>query len=156
MANIVYNVGKQAFAQGRVTTAATYTVVLVSTGYTADQDHTLLDDGTTSDPRSYETTGSTGYGRTNLASVSLVVDNTQEFAYLDAADTTFVTCTTGATAGGAVIYIYSSSGGTTSDTGQTLLSYYGFSSPVTYNGGNVTVQWASSSQGGFLKLGTTS
>ena len=66
----------------------------------------------------------------------------------------------GATIGGAVAYIYSSSGGslgtqTTSDTGQELLAFYDLTNTPT-NGGDITVQWASTTAGGFFKFGSTS
>lgn len=154
MANVVYSRGQYIMARGRVTTSATYTLALVSTGYTADMNHNTFDDGTTSDPDGYEISVA-GYARATLASVTLTEDDTNDMACLDAADTTFGNLTAGQTIGGAVIYIYSTSGGTTSDTGQDLLSYYALTATPT-NGGALTIQWAATTNGGFLKIGTTS
>jgi hypothetical protein len=128
--------------------------MLVTTGYSADQDHNLVDDGTTSDPKSYEI-GVGGYARQNLASRALFEDDGNDFAGLDANDVTFPALLAGATIGGAVLSRYSSSGGTTSDTGQDLIAFYDVTDTPT-NGGDIVIQWASTSAGGVLKLGTTS
>ena len=154
MPNLRYNRGAYLLGQGRVTAAAAFRLMLVSTSYTGNMDHNLVDDGTTSDPLSYEI-GVGGYARGSLASVTLTEDDTNDFAYFDATDQTFSALATGATIGGAVMYVYSTSGGTTSDTGQELLALYDVTDTPT-NGGDVVIQWAAPSAGGFLKLGTTS
>lgn len=152
MANIVYNRGK--FIVGTVDmTGTTFRLMLVSTGYVENQDHNTVDDGTTSDPLSYEI-GVGGYSRQNVT-LSSFEDDTNDFAGLDATDKTFSALLAGATIGGAVLYRYSTSGGTTSDTGQDLISFYDVTDTPT-NGGDITIQWASTSAGGVLKLGTTS
>ena len=74
---------------------------------------------------------------------------------LDASDVTFTGLAAGATIGWAILYRYSTSGGTTSDTGQDLIAAYDVTDTPT-NGGDITIQWASTSAGGVLKLGSTS
>ena len=151
----VYNIGKAELARGHVTTTAAFTVMLVSTDYTFDEDHTGIDDGSSDDPASYEV--SVGYTREALASVSLSIDNTAEKAWLDATDPTFSAVPGSTTIGSVVIYIYSTGStslgaATTGDTGQTLLAQYDTTSVVT-NGSDITFTLSSD---GFLKIGTTS
>jgi len=155
MANLVYNRGK--FLTGQINLAATsfeLQLMLVTTGYTSDDAHNLVDDGTTNDPKSYEISVG-GYARQNLSSRALFEDDTNDFAGLDASDVTFTALAAGATIGSAVLYRYSTSGGTTSDTGQDLIARYEVTATPT-NGGDITIQWASTSAGGVLKLGSTS
>jgi hypothetical protein len=128
--------------------------MLVSTGYTAALTHNTVDDGTSSDPLSYEIAAG-GYARASLASLAAFEDDTNFLAGIDAADVTFSALAAGATIGGAVSYRYSTSGGTTSDTGQDLISFADLTDTPT-NGGDIIVQWASTSAGGWLKLTSTS
>lgn len=156
MANLVYNRGK--FIIGTVdATGTTWRVMLVSTGYVADQDHNFVNanssSGSLGEPKVYEISVA-GYSRQNLT-LTAFEDDTNEFAGLDGSDSTFTALTAGQTVGGAVIYRYSSSGGTTGDSGQDLLAFYDVTDTPT-NGGDITIQWASTSAGGVLKLGTTS
>jgi hypothetical protein len=157
VANLVYNRGKYIVGQIN-STAAVLQLMLVSTGYVADQDHNSVNanssSGVNGEPKVYEI-GVSGYSRQSLASLTLNEDDTNDFAYLDASDATFSALAAGATVGGAVLYRYSSSGGTTGDSGQDLIAFYDLTDTPT-NGGDITVQWASSSAGGVLKLGTTS
>ena len=154
MANGVYNRGKYLVGQTNLS-GLTLHAMLVTTGYTFNQDHNTIDDGTTDDPKSYEITVS-GYSRQALASITLNEDDSNDFSYLDAADiSTFGNLAAGQTVGWAILTRYSSSGGTTSDTGQDLVSYYELTATPT-NGGAIGLTWASSSAGGVLKLGTTS
>lgn len=162
MANLVFNRGKFLVAGGRVSTTATYTLMLVTTCFEDLSnllDKNLVDDGTTTDPLSYEVSVG-GYSRGTVAGAALFEDDTNDFAGIDATDQTFSTLSAGETVGGAVLYIYSSSGGslgtqTTSDTGQELLAFYDVTNTAT-NGGDITIQWASTTAGGMLKLGSTS
>jgi hypothetical protein len=154
VANLVYNRGKYVATRFPLAaTSETLTLMLVTTAYTANQDHNLVDDGTTSDPKSYEIAPS-GYSRQSLANVSRFQDDTNDFAGIDADNVTFSALAAGATIGAGVLYRYSSSG-TTSDTGQELLGYYEVTATPT-NGGDITIAWASTSAGGVLKYGTTS
>lgn len=153
MPNGVYNRGKFIVGTADMTASSGFRLMLLTTAYTANQDHNTVDDGTTSDPASYEI-GVSGYARSNVT-LSAFEDDTNDFAGLDTADKTFSTLSAGATIGNAVLYRYSSSGGTTSDTGQDLICWYELTATPT-NGGDITIQFASTSAGGALKLGTTS
>jgi hypothetical protein len=155
VANLVYNRGK--FLTGQINLAATsfdLVLMLCSTSFTSDDGLNLVDDGTTSDPKSYEISVS-GYTRQTLANRALYEDDTNDFAGLDATDVTFTALAAGATIGTAVLYRYSTSGGTTSDTGQDLIAAYDVTDTPT-NGGDITIAWASTSAGSVLKLGSTS
>jgi hypothetical protein len=162
MPNLVFNRGKFLVAGGRVSTTTTYQLMLVTTCFEEISDLyplNLVDDGTTDDPLSYEL-GVGGYSRQTVAGAALFEDDTNDFAGIDATDVTFSSLSPGANVGGAVLYIYSTSGGslgvqTTSDTGQELLAFYDVTDTAT-NGGDITIQWASTTAGGMLKLGSTS
>ena len=156
MPNIVYNRGK--YLVGTLDmTATTFRLMLVSTGYVADQDHNFVNANTSSgasgEPKVYEISVG-GYSRQNVT-LTAFEDDTNDFAGLDASDVTFTALTAGQTVGGAVLYRYSSSGGTTGDSGQDIIAFYDVTDTPT-NGGDITIQWASTSAGGVLKLGTTS
>lgn len=129
-------------------------MMLVTTGYTYNADHALVDDGTTSDPLSYEI-GVSGYARQDLSSRATYQDDAGDFAGLDASDVTFSSLGAGATIGSAVIFRYSTAS-TTSDTGQTLLGEYPFTTATATNGGDITVQFAATSDGSVLRLQSTS
>jgi hypothetical protein len=151
MANGVYVRGRYVVGQHDVD-ALVLQLMLVSTGYAYASTGQFVDDGSTNDPKSYEIAPS-GYARQALASLALF-ETTSDFVGLDAADVTYTALAAGATIGGAVLYRYSTSGGTTSDTGQDLVSFYDVTDTPT-NGGDITIQWASTSAGSVLKLGTT-
>lgn len=162
MADLVFNRGKFLAASGRVSTSADIQIMLVTTCFLDVAnllDLNLVDDGTTNDPASYELTVS-GYARHDLAGLAGFEDDTNDHAGLDATNATFSSLASGETIGAAVSYVYSSSGGsigtqTTSDTGQELLALYDIADTPT-NGGDVTIQWADTTDGGFLKFGSTS
>ena len=151
----VYTAGLEAIGRGGVTTTGAYTVLLLTTGYVFSEHHNTIDDGTTNDPKSYETTVG-GYARQTLGSVTRTEDDTGHAVYFDATDPTFTALVAGQTIGHAVIALYSTSStqqgtASTSDTGQILLSYYETTSIPT-NGSNVTLTL---STGGFLQFYTT-
>jgi len=127
--------------------------MLVTTGYTYDADHALVSDGTTSDPESYEI-GVGGYSRQDLTGRATFQDDTGDFAGLDAANPTFSALLAGATIGHMIAFRYSTAS-TTSDTGQDLIGDYPVTATPT-NGGDVTIQFAATSDGGMLRLQTTS
>jgi hypothetical protein len=150
-----YNRGKLLIGQYHI--AATSFVlegILVTTNYTFNPDHNTVDDGTTDDPKSYEI-GVAGYARQTLVNKSLFEDDTLEFVGLDADNLTYTTLGAGATIGGIVLSRYSSSGGTTSDTGQDLLCYSSLTATPT-NGGDIGITWPSTSAGAILKIASTS
>ncbi len=156
MANGVYNRGFNLVGQIDATVAA-WRVMLVSTGYAFnilhDRVYANSSSGSLGEPKVYEISVA-GYSRQSLA-LAIFEDDTNNFAGLDGTDSTFSALTAGQTVGGAVIYRYSSSGGTTGDSGQDLLAFYDLTDTPT-NGGDIVVQWASTSAGGVLKIGTTS
>lgn len=157
MANGVYARGMYVVGQMN-TTAAVLNCMLVSTSYVFNTAHNSVNanssSGSLGEPKVYEITVG-GYSRQALASLTLTEDDTNVFAYLDATDSTFSALVAGQTVGGAVVYRYSSSGGTTGDSGQDLIAFYDVTDTPT-NGGDIVIQWASSSAGGVLKIGTTS
>lgn len=161
MPNGVYNRG-YSLAQVFDMTNTTWRVMLVSTGYAFNADHDFVNSNTSSgangEPKVFEISVG-GYSRQNLT-FTRFEDDTNDFAGLDAADTTFSALAAGGTIGGAVIYLYSSSGTlgagqTTGDSGQNLFSFYDLTDTPT-NGGDITISWASTSAGGVVKLGSTS
>lgn len=159
----VYNRGFTLAARADLE-GSTWRVMLVTTGYTFNMDHNFVNANTSSgsagEPGQYEITGASGYARQNLA-LTEFEDDTNDFAGLDAADTTFGALGAGATIGGHVIYRYSTSGGTTGggqttgDSGQELLAYQSYTATPT-NGGAIGITWPSTSAGGVVKVGSTS
>ena len=128
--------------------------MLLSTSFTGISSADLVDDGTTADPKSYELTVS-GYARQPLLSKVIFEEDTVHFVGLDCADLSFAGLATGQTAGFLGVMLYSSSGGTTSDTGQDFVGW----SPITNtptNGGAIGITIPSTSAGGILKLASTS
>jgi hypothetical protein len=161
VANGVFNRG-YSVAQVFDMTNSTFRVMLVTTGYVFNPDHDFVNSntssGTNGEPKVFEISVG-GYSRQNLT-LSRFEDDTNDFAGLDATDSTFASLAAGATVGGAVVYVYSSSGtlgaaATTGDSGQNLVGYYSLTATPT-NGGDLVVQWASTSAGGVLKFGSTS
>ncbi len=157
MANIVYNRGKFVVGTYDMTQSSAFRLMLVTTGYVENQDHNFVGSNTSSgangEPSVYEISVG-GYSRQNVT-LTAFEDDTNDFAGLDSTDKTFSSLAAGATIGGAVLYRFSTSGGTTGDSGQDLIAYYTLTATPT-NGGDITIQWASTSAGGTLKLGTTS
>ena len=151
MPNLVYERGRYVTAQSDLDALA-LRAMLVSTGYVPATTQQVVDDGTTSDPRSYEI-GVTGYARQSIASLA-IFETTHGFTGLYADDVSFTELEAGDTIGACVVYRYSTSGGTTSDTGQDLVGFYEIT-PTPTNGGDISIQWASSSAGSLLRLGTT-
>ena len=150
-----FNRGKILIAQFNIAaTSFELQAVLVTTGYTFDPDHNVVDDGTTNDLKSYEL-GVSGYARQTLVNKSVFEDDTNEFVGLDCDNLTFATLGTGATAGGVGIFRYSSSGGTTSDTGQDVFCFSSITATPT-NGGDIGITIPSTSAGALLKLASTS
>jgi hypothetical protein len=135
---------------------SSWRVMLLTTGYVFNGAHNFVSDVSTAVGSSsgFEIQVS-GYSRQVLASPTVTEDDTNLFSYVDATDTTFSALVAGGTVGAAAIFRYSTSGGSTADSAQELLSYYPLTATPT-NGGDITVVWASSSAGAVLKIGTTS
>lgn len=86
-----------------------------------------------------------GYSRQALSGETVVEDDTNHRAYLDASDVTFTGLAAGQTIGGAVIYRH-----TGSDATAPLLCYVAIAATAT--GGDFTIQWAATSAGAILYL----
>lgn len=161
MPNGVYNRGFFLASQKDLD-STTLQLMLVTTGYVFNPDHTRVSytgANTSESPAHFEITVG-NYARQTVGSVAAFQDDANDFVGLDAADTTYLALAAGATIGAAVSYLYTSSGNstglqTTGDSGQDLLAYYQVT-PTPTNGGDITIQWASTSAGGFLKIGSTS
>jgi len=161
MANLVYTRGFF-LAGNRDLDAFTLRLMLVSTGYTESLSHqrvSFTGSNTSQSPAHFEISVA-GYSRQTLTGVTVFEDASNNFAGLDANDVTFSALTAGQTVGGAVLYLYTSSGNTTGlattgDSGQDLLAFYDLSDTPT-NGGDISVVWASSSAGSVLKITSTS
>lgn len=161
MANGVFNRGFTIVSAFDMT-ATTFRLMLVSTGYVFNPDHDFVNSNTSSgvngEPKVFEITVA-GYARQNMT-LTKFEDDTNDFAGLDSADITFTALAAGQTVGGAVLFVYSSSGTlgagqTTGDSGQNLVAFYDVTDTPT-NGGDIQIQWASTSAGGTLKVGSTS
>jgi hypothetical protein len=121
--------------------ADTLTAYLVRTGYVPDADNQFLDEAGANDVVDHwYATGQ------NLASKVLGKDTTGNFAYLDAADSTFP----GVPAGAAYTQVVVAKNTGVNTTSKLISS---FDIPdVTPNGGDITIQWATPANGGVLKL----
>lgn len=146
MANGVYNRGKFLIGTGLNLNTAALHLVLVANSYTFNADHNTLVDLEGAEI----TTGTvSGYSRQTLTSTDVVEDDTNDFAYLSAANVTFSTLGTGNTIGGAVLV--ANTGGGTTNANSELLAFYDIVDTPT-NGGDITIQWANTYNGGVLKL----
>jgi hypothetical protein len=100
----------------------------------------------TQNTKSFELTVS-GYTRQTLTAKEVVEqDVTNGYAYFTAANVTFSTLATGNTVGGAVIFK-----DTGDDETSPVIGFYSIIDTPT-NGGDITIQWANSVNGGILKL----
>ncbi len=160
MANLVYNRMFHVLGRSLVsgTTASAFRMMLVSTGYVPSLTHNFINSNTSSgasgEPGVWEISVG-GYARQSLASIAAFEDDTNNLAGIDCADVTFSALVAGQTVGGAVVYRFSTSGGTTGDTGQDLMAFYDVTDTPT-NGGDIVIQIASTSAGGALRLTSTS
>lgn len=153
MADGLFNVGKVSLKESGTAWDDTADIrhMLVTTGYTFDPDQATVDNGTTSDLRSYESSGTgytPGYNSTSRialgtsATRTVTVDNTNNRAILDGPNSTFSSIDVGAIGGLAIIRETA----TTSDTGSVPLAYFDSttlsSGGVTTNGGDFTITWS--------------
>lgn len=130
-----YNsLGSLAAAGGVGWASATIRVLLVSTSYTYDPDHSTVADVSGSE------IGVTGYARATLASPTVTVDSANNRVVLDAADVTYSSLAAGATIGGAVLFRRVGGADASSDP---LLAFVDLTDTPT-NGGDVIVQWSAS------------
>lgn len=87
-----------------------------------------------------------GYARATLASESVTEDDTNDFAYLDAADPVFSALVAGQTIGWACLFRH-----TGADATAPVYCNYDVTDTPT-NGGDVTIQFATPANGGALKI----
>lgn len=123
----------------------TLKVMLVSSLYTADKDHTYVDMGGSYDPADAELSG-TGYvkgwggsGRKTLTNVSLTLDNANDRVILDADDVVWNSINAG-TASAAIVI----KEGASNDTDSLLIAYFDSGFPVVTNGSDFTLKWSDS------------
>lgn len=139
MASVIYNSFKHDIMNGGIDLDTdTIKVALVTSTYSPNIDtHTKFSDITN------EVSG-TGYtaGGATLASVTITQDNTNDLAYMDAADASWASSTI--TARGAVIY---KSTGTASTS--PLVAYIDFGADKASSSGTFTITWDAA---GILKL----
>lgn len=141
MADALYNKGKFELMSGNIDfDADTLKVALVTSTYTPniDTDHFYSD-------LTNEVANGNGYttGGATLTSVTVTEDDTNDRAYLDAADLTWSSSTI--TARGAVLYK-----DTTVTTTSPLIAYFDFGVDKSSNAGDFTIQWNAS---GILEVG---
>lgn len=88
-----------------------------------------------------------GYSRQTLTNKVVVEEDvTTGYAYFTASNVTFSSLASGNTVGGAVLFK-----DTGDDTTNPLIAFYSIIDTPT-NGGDITIQWANSVNGGILKL----
>jgi hypothetical protein len=153
MANFVYNYGKFLLANGNINLLTDNIAVLLVANTYISTDAGLTgvannNSNTVHEITSYEVTTGTvsAYARQNLASKTITEDDTNDFAYLSAANVTFSTLGTGNTIGGAVLFKQGAD-----NNASPLIAFYDITDTPT-NGGDITIQWAAAASGGVLKL----
>jgi len=137
---LVYNSFKALEADGTIDLLTdTIKVMLVSSGYSADDAHDYVSDG----PGANELSGTgyvTGYegaGRKTLASKTVVEDDTNNRAEFNAAPVTWTSIDAGTAAACILIRERPSTGDTMSE----LIAYIDSGFPVVTNGGDFTITW---------------
>lgn len=148
MANQMYNNAKGFLIDGSIDLDGdTMMIALLGTGYSVDIDaHSAWSDVSASE------ISATGYtaGGSALASLAVGVDTGNDRAYFDAADPAWTSIGT-ATAGSAVIY-KDSGAATTSWLVCHIDTATGATFPVDLTGGDYTITFAATSDGGILWL----
>jgi hypothetical protein len=144
MANIMYNAGKVRLLAGATGAIAyltdTIKAMAVSNVYTPNADDVFIDTGGASDP----VDARIGTDQT-LATKAIGVDNTGDFAYIDADDVVYTAVAGGSTIEGIIIYK-----DTGTPTTSPMICYLDIS--VVTNGGNITIQFATPANGGIAKM----
>jgi hypothetical protein len=143
MASILYNYWKRDVMNGTIDmdTNTFYVMLINSSGVSAaDKDHQYRNTYTT-----YEVTG-TGYtaGGTQLTTLVVSADLTNDLAYFDGADVSWASATV--TARGAIVY---KSNGSTNGTTDNLVCMFDFGSDQTATNGTFTIQWSTA---GLIRL----
>lgn len=119
--------------------ADTIKVMLVTSGYTFNPDDRFVSSAAASEISVTGYTGGFGgSGRKTLASRTLSADDTNNWAAFDAADVTWTALGSGATIAAAIVFKE-----LTSDALSPMIAYFDIADTPT-NGGDITIQWASS------------
>lgn len=140
--------------------ASTFRALLYTTGWIdhstlrEDQDQILNDASSTQSVTAYELSSNpaTGYARQLLGARTITEVDARDAVEIDSADVTFASVSSSAgVAGGMALYAEIVAN---DSSGSQLAAWYDFSSPVTPNGGDITVQF---STGGWMEwLASTS
>jgi hypothetical protein len=143
-ANVFMNEAKESIVDRTVDLSAdTVKVLLATATYVANADEQFIDEAGADDMIDGRAAGTTDQ---TLASKVFGKDLTGDFAYLDAADVTFV----GVAAGPAItqVGLYKDTG---TPTTSKIISVFDIAD-ITPNGGDITIQWATPANGGVLKF----
>jgi hypothetical protein len=154
MANFVYNQGKFLLANGSLNLLSdTIQLLLVANTYEASNTvANLADANNVHELISHVITTGTVSGYANVALTSRTVSETDDggttngFAFFNAANVTFSTLGTGNTIGGCILYRAGAN-----NNASPLIAFYDVVDTPT-NGGDITIQWANTVNGGVLKL----
>ena len=126
----------------------TIKVMLVNTSYTPDKDHDFVSSITGGTTKEISGTGySAGFGaagRKTLASKTVTQDNTNDVAYLSAANLTWTAIDSGTVGAVAVIKEV------TSDADSPILAVFDLIPDIVTNSGDFTITWAA---GGLFNIG---
>lgn len=124
----------------------TVKVALVTSAHTPNPDDNFMASYTASElSGTGYTAGFGGGGRKTLASKTVTQDDTNDWGVFDAADVTWTAINAG-TAAAAVLLKE-----VTSDADSPIIAVVVFSSAITTNGGDFTIQWAAT--GGIFNIG---
>jgi hypothetical protein len=134
MAGALYNKGKTVLVNGTtIWGTADLRALLVTSSYTFNADHNFVSDITN------ELSGG-NYARVALTGETVTEDDTNDRAVCDASDTTFSALAAAAGTPARAI-IFDQAGG--ADSARALICCVDLTSPATPNGGDYTIQWAS-------------
>lgn len=140
MASGVYNKGLHELAEALTDLgSADLRVLLMTAAYTFTRTHNFVADVVANE------ISAAGYSRQALTGETVVEDDTNHRAYLDANDSTFGTLAAGQTIGGVVLFRH-----TGSDATAPLIAFIQL--PSTPTNGSFGVSWAAPGSGGILYL----
>lgn len=155
MATGVYTFFKHQQASTEISIpASTFKALLYTTDYIAestarvDQDYLLDGADSSASVEAFElSTDGAGYDRVTLGARTITEVDARDAVEIDAADVTFSSVSSSAgVAGGMVVFAELAA---SDSSGRIPATFYDFATPVTPNGGDITVQF---STGGFLEL----
>ena len=134
--------------------ASTFACMLYTTGFIdianrVDQDTVRFDGSTANGVDHFELTSSpaTGYARVTLGARTITEVDARDAVEIDSADVTFSSVSSSAgVAGGMLVYAELVAN---DSSGRIIASFYDFATPVSPNGGDITVQF---STGGWLEF----